>query len=171
MTTYKEIRGQLIRKVSEDPTNPVEGQIWYNTTTGILKGLPALEAWSSSGSLSTPRRQAAGAGTQTAGLAFGGENTSTAFLANTEEYNGSGYSTGGDLGTARTLLWGCGTQTAGLAFGGTTGSDTNVTEEYDGSAWTAGGALSVSRRYLSGTGIQTAGLAFGGFNTANVDST
>ena len=38
MTTYKEIKGQLIRQVSSDPTNPLIGQIWYNTSLGVLKG-------------------------------------------------------------------------------------------------------------------------------------
>jgi hypothetical protein len=39
MTTFKEIRGQLIRSVSSDPDNPQVGQIWYNNTIGSLKGL------------------------------------------------------------------------------------------------------------------------------------
>ena len=92
MTTYKEIRGQLIRKVSEDPTNPVEGQIWYNTTTGILKGLPAITAWTSAANMTNGRASLAGAGTQTVGMVFGGAGLS----AKTEEYNGSGFSSGSD---------------------------------------------------------------------------
>jgi len=48
MTTYKEIKGQLIRKVSSDPTNPQLGQIWYNNTTGVLKGyIFTADTWSS----------------------------------------------------------------------------------------------------------------------------
>ena len=38
MSTFKEIRGQLIRKYTNDPQNPLEGQMWYNNTTGTLKG-------------------------------------------------------------------------------------------------------------------------------------
>jgi len=38
MTTFKEIRGTAIQSVSSDPTNPEVGQIWYNNTSGVLKG-------------------------------------------------------------------------------------------------------------------------------------
>ncbi len=38
MTTFKEIRGTAIRVVSTDPTNPETGQIWYNSSSGTLKG-------------------------------------------------------------------------------------------------------------------------------------
>ena len=38
MATYKEIRGTQIEAVATDPSNPVEGQVWYNTTSNALKG-------------------------------------------------------------------------------------------------------------------------------------
>jgi len=38
MATYKEIRGTQIEAVATDPSNPVEGQVWYNTTSNVLKG-------------------------------------------------------------------------------------------------------------------------------------
>ena len=38
MTTYISIYGQQILKVSADPANPTVGQIWFNTTTGTLRG-------------------------------------------------------------------------------------------------------------------------------------
>ena len=38
MTNYRSLVGQKIKKVSSDPSNPLEGQIWYNTTSGTLKG-------------------------------------------------------------------------------------------------------------------------------------
>ena len=37
MATYKEIIGTNIEVVSSDPSNPVTGQVWYNTTTDQLK--------------------------------------------------------------------------------------------------------------------------------------
>ena len=37
MTAYTGIQGQNILIVSSDPANPVEGQIWYNTTSNTLK--------------------------------------------------------------------------------------------------------------------------------------
>jgi hypothetical protein len=63
-------------------------------------------------------RDLGGAGTQTAGLAFGGNLPP--FTGATEEYNGSTwtYKSCKVLNTARFALAGAGTQTAALAFGG-----------------------------------------------------
>jgi hypothetical protein len=113
----------------------------------------------------TARRSLAGAGIQTAGLAFGGKTTVA--LTSTEEYDGSAWTAGGNLGTARYVLSGAGTQTAGLAFGGLTTTAVANTEEYDGSAWTTGGNLTTARHGLGGAGTQTAGLAFGGNGLSN----
>jgi hypothetical protein len=56
MTTFKEISGQLIRTLSSDPANPQIGQIWYNSTIGVLKGYKVLVlTWSSGGNLNTGR--------------------------------------------------------------------------------------------------------------------
>jgi hypothetical protein len=59
----------------------------------------------------------AGAGTQTAALAFGGY-TPPATTAATEEYNGSTWTSVNSMNTARRYVGGAGTQTAALAFGG-----------------------------------------------------
>ena len=83
MSTYYQIFGGKVNVVSADPSNPIEGQIWYNTTTEILKyrGVTS-DAWATGGNLATARRFMASAGTQTAGLGFGGYVTG--HLANTE---------------------------------------------------------------------------------------
>jgi hypothetical protein len=142
-------------------TYPTATEEYNSNINAITKA-----AWASGGNLTTARYVLAGAGTQTAGLAFGGRNPGDSNA--TEEYNGTSWGPGGNLGTARRALAGAGTQTAGLAFGGFT-SPPNVyqsaTEEYDGSAWTAGGTLTTTRGYLSGCGTQTAGLGFGGYDT------
>ena len=116
MATFKEIRGQLIKKYTTNPAEPLEGQMWFNNTTGTLKGSIATEAWRSAAPLATGRNQMATGGTQTAAFGAGGYNSTD--LNNTEEYDGSGWSAGGNLTTARRYLAGCGTLTAGLAFGG-----------------------------------------------------
>jgi hypothetical protein len=73
MTTFKEIRGTAIQSVSTDPSNPESGQIWYNNSIGVLKGYQIIgAAWAAGGNMGTARFGLAGAGTQTAGLAFGG---------------------------------------------------------------------------------------------------
>jgi hypothetical protein len=62
MTTFKEISGQLIRTLSSDPANPQEGQIWYNSTIGVLKGYDnTIAAWASGGNLGTATEEFTGA--------------------------------------------------------------------------------------------------------------
>jgi len=75
MTTYKEINGTNIQVVSSDPSNPVEGQIWYNTSSNTVKGfLVSLGTWATGGDLNTARYQLAGAGvSSSSALAFGGD--------------------------------------------------------------------------------------------------
>jgi hypothetical protein len=71
--------------------------------------------------MNTARVDLAGAGTQTAALAFGGLNPPVSSA--TEEYDGNSWTTSpGSLNTARYSLAGAGTQTAALAFGGYTGT-------------------------------------------------
>ena len=82
--------------------------------------------WSNGGALITGRRNLAGAGTQNAGLAFGGSPA----LKCTEEYNGTSWTAGGALITGRQNHGGAGTQSAGLAFGGQTPTTIACTEEY-----------------------------------------
>jgi hypothetical protein len=172
MTTFKEIRGNLIKSTSTDPANPQEGQIWYNSTSQVLKGEEILGAWSSGGSLGTARNGLGTAGIQTAGLGFGGYNATPVQVTDTEEYNGSGWTTGGALNTARGQLTGFGTQTSAVAAGGSlvAGSPspaaspvyTNIAEEYNGTSWTTIPSMTTGRFLLASAGIQTAGMAVGG---------
>jgi hypothetical protein len=37
MATYKGIQGFSIQNLSADPSNPIEGQIWYNSTSNVWK--------------------------------------------------------------------------------------------------------------------------------------
>jgi hypothetical protein len=67
MTTYKEIFGKYIKNYSSDPTDDVEGQVWYNSTTGVFKSVLASAAWSAGGNMGTAR-SISRSGTQTAGL-------------------------------------------------------------------------------------------------------
>ena len=117
--------------------------------------------------MTTGRSDLAGAGTQTAGLAFGGNNPVTGI---TEEYNGSSWTNGGTMGTARYGLGNAGIQTSALAFGGGP-SYKNNTESYDGSSWTATATMISGRRQLGGCGASnTSALAFGGSNPAPLNS-
>jgi hypothetical protein len=68
--------------------------------------------WTPGGNLATARYGLAGAGTQTAGLGFGGYDSTPPGATATEEYDGSTWTAGGNLGTARYGLGGAGIQTA-----------------------------------------------------------
>ena len=165
MSTYREIIGKKIKKVSSDPSSGLDGQMWYNSTTGNLRGLAISQAWSSSSPLITARGRNQGAGTQTAGLSFGGMNPPTLY-ANTEEYNGTGWTTGGALPTTIFDHAGDGTQTAAFSAGGQPtdpGSATTATCSYNGTSWTSLPALSTARKKITGLGASsTAALVFGG---------
>jgi hypothetical protein len=97
--------------------------------------------------MNTARYGLAGAGTQTAAVAFGGSIPGVGDTNATEEYNGTSWTTSpGSLNTARDGLAGAGTQTAGLAFGGQTTVYLGATEEYNGSTWaTSPGSLNTAR--------------------------
>jgi len=108
-------------KVASDPPSPTEGDIWYNTTSNTVKGyVYAADTWSTGGNLNTGRDTAGGAGTQTAALYFGGNNTPAppAGLGLTEEYNGTSWTESGDMNQTRIYMGATGTQTAALAAGG-----------------------------------------------------
>jgi hypothetical protein len=53
MSEYSGIRGTRVKYLSSDPTlnTSTEGQVWYNSTSGTLKSLVQIKAWSSAGSL------------------------------------------------------------------------------------------------------------------------
>ena len=165
MTTYKEQIGTNIEVVSSDPSNPLLGQVWYNTTTQTLKALNVTTSgsWSSGGSLNTARSFMAGTGaSNTAALAFGGTTGPLSKL--NESYNGTSFTEVNDLNTARAALGGAGTQTSTLAFGGNLQNPTtfNLVESWNGTNWTEVADLNTARSALSGAGTQAATLAFGG---------
>jgi hypothetical protein len=167
MSTFKEIRGTLIKSVSSDPANPEIGEMWYNSTIGSLKGVVSTTGqWSSGGNTVIGGYGAAGAGTQTAGLIFGrqGEPVGGPPVSGaTEEYNGTSWSEQNDLNSARRYIAGFGTQTAAVAGAGSLSSGrTADSEEYNGSAWTAGNSLNQARQGAASAGTLTAGLVFGG---------
>jgi hypothetical protein len=124
--------------------------------------------WSAAagGNLNNAKSRLAGAGTQSAALAIGGESGGP--LNQTESYNGSSWSNVGNLNTARSYLAGCGTQSAALAIGGDLGggTSTGLTESWDGSSWSVpmAGTLVTAADKLSAVGTQSAALAFGGTN-------
>jgi hypothetical protein len=167
MTTYKELFGKAVKYLSTDPTDDIEGQIWYNSTTGTFKTELSLpDAWASGGTMATGRYSVGGAGIQTAALAFGGSTGPSVSTNATEEYNGLTWGPGGNMGTGRRYTSGCGTQTAGICIGGfiqsAPNTSTSAVENYNGTSWTAGTSLPIAITDLASCGTQTAALSFGG---------
>ena len=164
MSDYNVIAGLRIKYLSADPSNPEDGQVWYNSSTSNLRveGVVGTGAWSSGGAVGTART-CASAGTQTANVIFGGQlnNPPYADQSLVEEYNGSSWSEVNNYPIAVGNLGGTGTQTAALGFGGY--PNVTTTNEYDGTNWTSGGALGTGRELLGGIGVQTAALAVGGY--------
>ena len=115
MSTYRTVKGYSIKKVTGDPSNPKEGQVWYNSTEQKIKArLTIAAAWASGGNLNTARHAITGFGTQTAGLGAGGQNGPV--KNESEEYNGTSWTEGNNLSSPRFYAGGAGTQTAALIF-------------------------------------------------------
>jgi len=70
VSTYREIIGKKIKKVSADPSSGIDGEMWYNSTTKSIRGLAITEAWSSASALNTAVYYNCGAGDQTAAFIF-----------------------------------------------------------------------------------------------------
>ena len=104
------------------------------------------------------------AGTETAGLIFGGESYTRPGNM-TAEYDGSSWTITGNMNNLRRGTGCGGTQTAAFACGGYDGSNRAYTENYNGSSWTNSGALNTAMMCANGRANlapQTAGLVFGG---------
>ena len=169
MATYKGIKGFKTQSLATDPSPGIEGQVWYNTTTNLLKYNSYGTAWSSGGSLLSGRGYSAGCGTQTAAMQFGGVNPTLLPLspmALTETYDGTSWTEVADLTTARQNLGGAGSTTAAIAFGGYTAVGVNNVELWNGSAWTATTVINTARAGVGPIGqVSTSVLAVsGGYN-------
>ena len=174
MTTFKEIRGNLIKSTSTDPANPQDGQIWYNSTSQVLKGEVFLAAWSSGASMINNLSGGANGsngGTQNASFIMGGGPPAdeTQGSTATEEYNGVSFSAGGTIPVTQNQTnggnQGFGSLTAALVTGGAPGSGIiyNWARSYDGSTWSTENTLSNSRGTAAATGTLTAGVVFAGY--------
>ena len=159
MATYKGINGFAVQSVASDPTFD-EGQVWYNNTSYSFKlsAISTSGSWATSGNLNTARGIIASAGTDTAGLATGGNAGTT----NCEKFNGSVWTNTTAFPTPTTYMAGCGTQTAALTAGGGSGYVTDV-KKFNGTTWSANpNGIPYGAEASSLLGIQTAAIWFGG---------
>ena len=168
MATYKGIQGYSVQTLASDPTAAdVEGQLWYNSTSGSYKiSVAGAGAWASAGSLNQARDALCSAGIQTAALAFGGRHPAHGGgMTQTESYNGSTWTVLAALNTGTEYAGGAGVQTAALNIGGAnpTGNPYVGVETWDGTSWAEGNDL-VSHHSggVTSGGITTAALIAGG---------
>jgi len=172
MSTFKEIAGRNIRSYTTDPDNPLEGQMWYNQTSQVLKGVVfQTSSWVSGGNLNTARSQLKGCGTKTAMLVAGGGGSTAS-----EEYDGSSWTTtpnvsGPPIEAASVV----GTTSAALAAAGYNVNPpvgpTNGTQYWNGSSWsTQGGTLLVAGYAKGQAGTQTAAIVWGGAYSGGISS-
>jgi hypothetical protein len=112
--------------------------------------------------MNTARYNAGGFGTQTAGLAAGGYD-STDRTNNSEEYNGTSWTEGNNLNNAGEGGASAGTQTNAAYMGRGAPPATNYFEGYNGTSWTNLTNLPTNMWYGAGAGAgYTSCLLFGG---------
>jgi len=165
MATYKGVKGFTIQTIAGDPPAPAQGQVWYNTTSNVLKGYATVAgAWASGTALNTPRNGSGGAGvSQDSSLCFGGTDGAAPFNDLVEIYDGSTWTEVNDLNSARYSLAGLGTVTAAMAIGGyTTGTLPLAVETYDGTSWSVDTNLPLGRINIVQGGTTSAAVIGGG---------
>ena len=178
MTTFKEIQGRNIRAVSTDPANPGEGEMWYNKTIGVLKGVVASGAWSSGANMISAKTSGGSlpSSPSTYGLAGGGSTNDswTGVVNNTFSWNGSGWSSESNMNVARNGVRGDGTSTSALFVGGIrppAANYSNETESWNGSTWTTETTFPQAINETSVAGTETAAVAAGGYDFVAAPST
>ena len=175
MADFSTIKGFNVQTLSADPPAPGVGQVWYNTTTGTMKGYGQVgtAAWAAGGSTPSSLYASGMSGTQTAAILYGGlpGDVTTTSLYNGTAWTASPATLG--LGRSKMISAGCGTQTAAQVAGGEYPASpyyTGNTEQFNGTSWTEVADLNTPRGLMSAGGSQTAAItAMGtpgtGFNT------
>ena len=177
MTTYKDIRGTHITTVTTDPPAPVNGQMWYNSTTQVMKGFTEspVGSWATGGNLNTARYVPGGGGSQTAGIMFGGQPGGGTSADQTELYNGTNWTEVNDLNTARERSGpAANSQTAALCITGVVypgASLSAANESWNGTSWTEVADVNTSRDGPFGIGTPSAAVIGGGSAPPNMNVT
>ena len=164
MAQYTGIQGQNILIVSSDPANPVEGQIWYNTTSNLLKGYTyGVASWASGGNLNTARSQISALGADATnvlnvgGYAYG----PNAYQSAVEQYNGTSWTTKTGTPTSLGFRTSGGTVTAGIVMGGHDNSSPAQCITWNGTSWTVVNSINSGAYGIFGNGSQTAAFIVG----------
>ena len=171
MSEYESIHGKRVNFLSSDPTltSSYEGQVWYNSTSGVNKSLVQLKAMSSGASIPTQFYYPGGVGGQTDTLGIAGVGPSPQPAHNLcIEYGGNSWRSQPNLNTNRRAPYTFGTSTACVCSGGdyspASPTLTQATEEWDGSSWTSVTNMPNEQgSFGASSGILTAGIVYGGY--------
>jgi len=169
MATYEEIYGKRVKEFDSDPTldEAYEGQVWYNTSDGVLKTLVKAAVVSTAATMPEAKRAYGSVGsTSEAFIAATGANPGTNYSTTAIEYDGSSWSGIPALTYSRDSAnkGALGTTSAGIVFGGLAPTIRANTELWNGSSWSESGDLSDSRGGGQAFGTQTACVTTGGYN-------
>jgi len=172
MSEYKGIKGFQVQTRTEDPSDGVAGDFYYNSTTGQFKTIGAgVGTWASGTSIPQNRSLYATSGTRDTAYIFGGAPQS-AISTGTILYNGTSWTETHDTNRTASSAGGFGTSTLAVMVNGYMGGNPAPTyyptqaEEYNGSAWTEVNNTPEVSTECGSAGSQTAGLIFGGYNPA-----
>ena len=182
MATYQEIKGRKVQSLSADPPAAIGlGQIWYNTSTNLIKTSVGIGAWTAGATMGSGAYLMRGLGIQTAGLSVGGMTVQPGTTTNTvQEYDGSTWTAITNFPQTVTGLGCFGTATAvvtGAGAGPTVPGHNKQTYLWNGGSWSTGNAQNTPRNYAANTaaspgtsGIFTQGnYPPGTSNTENYD--
>ena len=147
-----------------------DGQVWYNSSTEVLKGFGytiGTGSWASGGTLPSKRGNYGACGTQSATVSGGGYDGGPPeqILNNTILYDGTSWSSGNNMNMVKDHNFMFGIQTAAVSVGGILspgGAHQSVVEEYDGTNWTEVTNVPTSMVGAGTAGSLTAGLIMGG---------
>ena len=143
MTTYKDIHGTKVEVRTDDPANPVNGQVWYNS--GTLKGfkVSTVGAWATGNAVNAARQ-----------LPSWWRNSNFCInlveiqevTVNNESYNGSSWTEVNNLNTGRHAASFAGADnTAALVFTGYSDSYVAITKLWNGTSWTEVNDINTAR--------------------------
>ena len=178
MANFDAIAGLSIPVLSADPSAPVQGELWYNTTADKFRGYGLYQvnaAWSTAPSgLNAGRRSCYGAGSANDGIGFGGYIGGFPRYGGTETYNGSSWSTQSNLptplgesithvGTGSGAAAGVG----GYYFSGPSASVGSYNSQWNGSSWSSASSLPSTRYGMGGVGNGSDDYHVGGGAHAN----
>jgi hypothetical protein len=165
MADYININGNNIPIRASDPSNPIVGEIWYNSTTNLLKGqaVTTVGSFSTAPNLNNIHLASGASGTSaTSALVFG--NSAPGIPAkNTESYDGSTWTNVNPSVQDMDYSNGFGTQTSAVAAGDGGPVGANSTSLWDGTSWTNSNPTTTYSYARVGLGTGTSlGALYGG---------